>query len=105
MADNFYNVNRNIPAGFRLGRAMEALEHAMTYLNDERNTMIQMCEGGDTSSAAYFTTVTAAYGFTDNDEAKAAFAELDSLWSKLSGDGSVSGVNSAVWQALARFRN
>ena len=104
MADNHYVFDRTQPAGFRLGRAFEALETARQGLIAERDTMIQMLDG-DGSSAAHFTAHVAAYGFTDTANAKAAYEELGALVGKLDTDASVSSVKAAIGQALARFRN
>lgn len=104
MADNHYVFDRTLPAGFRLGKACDALESMRQGLIDEHDTMIQMLSGVDTDPASYAAHV-AAYGFTDTDNAKAAFLELGALVGKLDTDASVSSVKAAIAQALARFRN
>lgn len=104
MADNHYVFDRTMPAGFRLGRAFDALESATQWLMAEYETQIQMLDG-DGSSVTHFNAHVAAYGFTDTANAKAAFAELGALISKLDTDASVSSVKAAIAQALARFRN
>jgi hypothetical protein len=106
MADTHYTFNRNLPAGFRLGRAHESLDNAQRYLVDERNAMIQMRDGADVpGSPANYAGVTAAYGFSTDADAQAAFLELDSLVAKIGTDASVTGVLAAITQFLARFRN
>lgn len=100
MADQHFQFDRTggKPAGVRLGRAHEALEHAVAGLGAERNTMVQMFDG-DGSADAHFEAHVAAYGFTDTTDAHAAFMELDSLV------GQLEGIRAAVEQFLARFRN
>lgn len=104
MADNHYVFDRTLPAGFRLGRDFDALESAIQGLIAEHDTMVQMLSGADTDPASFSAHV-AAYGFTSTADAKAAFDELGALIGKLNTDASVSGVKSAIAQALARFRN
>jgi hypothetical protein len=104
--ETHYGFNRNIPAGFRLGRAHEGLDLAMVGLVAERDAMVQMRDGADCpSDSACYAAVTAAYGFSSNTEARGAFLELDSLVAKLTTDASVSSVNAAIKQFLARLRS
>ena len=105
-AETHYGFNRNIAAGFRLGRAHEALDNAMVYLVAERDTMVQMRDGADCpSDSACYAAVTVAYGFSSNVEARGAFLELDSLCAKITTDASVSSVNAAITQFLSRLRS
>lgn len=103
MADNHYVFDRTLPAGFRLGKAFDALD-AMQGLIAEHDTMVQMLDG-DGSSVTHFNAHVAAYGLTDTANAKAAFEELGALLGKLDTDASVSMVKTATAQARARFRN
>lgn len=105
-AETHYGFSRNTPAGFRLGRAHEGLDLAMTGLVAERDAMVQMRDGADCpSDAACYAAVTTAYGFSSNAEARGAFLELDSLVAKLTSDGSQSSVNAAIKQFLSRLRS
>lgn len=104
MGDQHYLFDRMKPAGIRLGRAHEALDQAINGLVAERNTMVQMFDG-DGSADAHFAAHVAAYGFTSEADAHAAFLELDALIGKLTTDASVTAVRSAIEQFLARFRN
>lgn len=106
MADNHFSFDRTggKAAGWRLGRAHEALELAMKGLVDERDAMIQM-RSGDGSLDSHYTEVTARYGFSSDAEAHSAFLELDSVLGKLTVGSSVSSVKAAIRQFLARLRN
>ena len=104
--ETHYAFNRNIPAGFRLGRAHEGLDIALVGLVAERDTMVQMRDGADCpSDSACYAAVTSAYGFSSNVEARGAFLELDALCAKLTTDASVTSVNAAIKQFLARLRS
>lgn len=59
---------------------------------------------GDGSDAAHFDQVTALVGFQNGTMAKAFWDEFQSAWSKVSGDGSVSSVNAALKQIIAKCR-
>jgi hypothetical protein len=71
---------------------------------------------GDGSSAAHYGDITKRFGFADYDStqgepseaqnliAKAAFEELDSAYSKTSGNGSVSDVRAARDQLFSKLR-
>jgi hypothetical protein len=106
MADNHYSFDRTggKAAGWRLGRAVEALDNASKWLVDERDAMIQMRDG-DGSQDTHYASVTTAYGFSNDAEAHSAFLELDSLLAKINVDASVSSVKAAIGQFIARFRN
>lgn len=105
-ADTHYAFNRNLPAGYRLGRAHEGLDIAIVGLVAERDAMVQMRDGADCpSDSACYASVTAAYGFSSNVEARGAFLELDSLVAKLTSDASQTSVYAAIKQFLARLRS
>lgn len=104
MADNHYSFSRSGGAGFRLGRAHEALDNALQWLVAERDAMTQMLDG-DGSQDAHYAGVKDSYGFATDAEAKAAFLELDSVVAKLTSNASQSSVFDAVKQFLSRFRN
>ncbi len=105
-AETHYGFNRNIAAGFRLGRAHEGLDLAMVGLVAERDAMVQMRDGADNpADPTNYASVTAAYGFSSNAEARGAFLELDALVAKLTSDGSQTNVNAAIKQFLSRLRS
>ena len=104
--ETHYGFNRNIPAGYRLGRAHEGLDLAMVGLVAERDAMVQMRDGADCpSDSACYASVTTAYGFASNAEARGAFLELDSVVAKLTSDASQTNVYAAIKQFLARLRS
>lgn len=104
--ETHYGFNRNLPAGFRLGRAHEGLDLAMVGLVAERDAMVQMRDGADCpSDSACYASVTTAYGFSSNAEARGAFLELDSVVAKLTSDASQTNVYAAIKQFLARLRS
>lgn len=88
--------------------AVHKIVEGFLELQAQRAVMIQYRDG-DGSQASHYDLLAADGGFTAGDyadanaAAKAAFDELDSFYSKLSGDGSVSNVNAAMFQAKAKL--
>ena len=72
----------------------------LTSLLQTFNTMID----GDGSSSSQFTVMQTAIGAPDLDTAKGIWDELNSLNAKLITDGSVTFVNSAINQAIAKLK-
>ena len=66
--------------------------------------MLVLMRVGDGSDATHYAEVTSRFGFVSNAKAKEAFDELDSAYSKTSGDGSVSNVRAARDQLFAKLR-
>jgi len=107
--------NQNTQFGSKLRQLLTMMEQADDLFLDVRDTMIQMRDG-DGSSNVHYAEVTRRYGFgeyestqgapTDaqNAKARAAFEELDSAFSKTSGNGSVSNVRAARDQLFAKLR-
>jgi hypothetical protein len=89
--------------GRKLRRALQLMEEGDDLLADVRDMMIQMRDG-DGSNAAHYALLVTRMGFPDNATAKAAFDELDSAFSKTSGNGSVSNVRAARDQLFAKMR-
>ena len=79
------------------------MEESLDTGNDVLNVMQQMLDG-DGSQAAHFTYFVSKFGFADTAGAKAAWDELNSMMAKLNTDGSVSSVNAAVKQIIAKLR-
>ena len=104
MAFNHITFNDQTAHGRLLRRMLNQAEESDREHAYVRDVMIQMCEGGDASDAANFAEVTARFGFPSNAKAKAAFDELDSAYSKTSGNGSVSNVRAARDQLYAKLR-
>src|SRR5262245_16407525 len=84
------------------------VQSVMTSLRESRrlssylatfSTMID----GDPTNVANFTTLKTALGCADNVTAKGIYDELNSLNAKLTTDGSVTLVNAAIEQALAKL--
>jgi len=87
----------------QLRGSLARLEQGLDELIDLRATMVQMIDG-DTGQDASYPYLRDKFGFPDNATAKAAFLELDSLLAKLTADGEVTLVATALRQAFAKFR-
>jgi hypothetical protein len=115
MAFNHISFNQSNQFGAKLRQLLNQLEQGDDLFVDVRDTMIQMRDG-DGSQNVHYAEVTRRYGFGDYDptqgaptdaqnaKARAAFEELDSAFSKTSGNGSVSNVRAARDQLFARLR-
>jgi hypothetical protein len=103
MAFNHIHFNDQTQYGRSLRRMLQMMEEADDLMKDVRDVMIQMRDG-DGSDAAHYAEVTTRFGFVSNAKAKEAFDELDSAYSKTSGDGSVSNVRAARDQLFAKLR-
>ena len=86
-----------------LRRLLNKAEESDDEFADVRDMMIQM-RSGDGSQDAHYAEVTSRFGFTDDAKARAAFEELDSAYSKTSGNGSVENVRAARDQLFAKLR-
>ena len=104
MSFNYLYFNDQLNHGRMLRRMLNLSEEGDDLFRDVRAVMIQMCDGNDTSSSANFGEVTARFGFVNNAASKAAFDEIDSAYSKISGDTSVSSVRSARDQIFDKLR-
>jgi len=89
--------------GRKLRRLLNLMEESDDLFTDVRDVMIQMRES-DGSQDTHYAEVTTRFGFASNAKAKAAFEELDSAYSKTSGNGSVSNVRAARDQLYAKLR-
>lgn len=103
MAFNHIHFNDQTQYGRQLRRMLQMTEESDDLMKDVRDLMIQMRDG-DGSQAAHYAEVTTRFGFTSDAKAKEAFDELDSAYSKTSGDGSVSNVRAARDQLFAKLR-
>lgn len=89
-------------------RAVQMIREGLDTLRNQRAKMIQYCDGA-TGTAANWDRLATAGSFQAGDyadanaAAMASFTELDSLYSKLSGDGSVTLVFAAILQAPAKL--
>ncbi len=115
MAFNHISFNDTTQYGRMLRELLRVSEHSDDLFTDVRDVMIQMRDG-DGSSNVHYAEVVKRFGFADYDstqgdptdaqnaKARAAFEELDSAYSKTSGNGSVSNVRAARDQFFAKLR-
>lgn len=103
MAFAHIHFNDQIQYGRQLRRFLQLAEESDDLFTDIRDVMIQMRDG-DGSQAVHYAECTARFGFVSDAQAKAAFDELDSAYSKTSGNGSVSNVRAARDQLFAKLR-
>ncbi len=101
--------------GAKLRSFLNAAESSDDQFVDVRDVMIQMRDG-DGSQNVHYAEVTKRFGFggwestqgepttEQNAIARAAFEELDSAYSKTSGNGSVANVRAARDQMFAKLR-
>lgn len=100
---NHIHFDESTQYGRKLRALLNKSEESDDLFTDVRDVMIQMRDG-DGSADAHYAEVTARFGFTSDAKAKAAFEELDSAYSKTSGNGSVSNVRAARDQLFAKLR-
>lgn len=103
MAFNHVHFDDQGTYGRQLRRALHSNEEADDLLADVRDMMLQMRDG-DGSQDAHYAELTARFGFTTDAKARAAFEEIDSAYSKTSGNDSVSNVRAARDQLFAKLR-
>lgn len=103
MAFNHIHFNDQNQYGRMLRRMLQMSEEADDLMTDVRDVMIQMRDG-DGSQDAHYAELTSKFGFASDAKARAAFEELDSAYSKTSGNGSVSDVRAARDQLYAKMR-
>lgn len=103
MAFNHIHFNNESQYGLMLRRFLQKAEESDDMFTDVRDVMIQMMDG-DGSQASHFAELVGRFGFANDAAAKAAFEELDSAYSKTSGNGSVSNVRAARDQMFAKLR-
>lgn len=102
--------------GSKLRQLLNLMEQSDDLMVDVRDVMVQMRDG-DGSQNVHYVEVVKRFGFGDYDvtvggvptdaqnaKARAAFEELDSAYSKTSGNGSVSNVRAARDQFYAKLR-
>lgn len=97
------HFNDQTQYGRQLRRMLNLMEESDDLMADVRDVMIQMRDG-DGSQDAHYAELTTRFGFTTDAKARAAFEELDSAYSKTSGNGSVSNVRAARDQLYAKLR-
>lgn len=95
------------PYGAMLRLMLLRSEEADDLMTDVRDVMIQMRDGaddGDEGNHANYAEITARFGFVSDAQARAAFLEIDSAYSKTSGDGAVDHVRAARDNLFAKLR-
>jgi hypothetical protein len=116
MAFNHIYFNQSTQYGSKLRSLLNKMEQSDDEFADLRDVMVQMRDG-DGSQNVHYAEVTKRFGFGDYDvtvggaptdaqnaKARAAFEELDSAFSKTSGNGSVTNVRAARDQVFAKLR-
>lgn len=105
MAANHIYFNDQTEYGRKLRRLLNLMEEADDLFTDVRDVMIQMRDGADNGGdSSNYSEVTSKFGFSTNDKARSAFLEIDSAYSKTSGNGTVSDVRAARDQMFAKLR-
>ena len=102
MANHIYFNDQSTQYGRRLRQMLRTMEDADDLQSDVRSVMVQMLEG-DGSDDSHYSTIATRFGFESNAKAHAAFSEIDSAYSKTSGNGSVSDVRAARDQLYAKL--
>lgn len=102
MANHIY-FDQSTQFGRKLRVVLDKMEQSDDEMTDVRDCMIQM-RSNDGSQDSDYTEVATRFGFETAAKARAAFEELDSAYSKTSGNGSVSNVRAARDQLFAKLR-
>ncbi len=103
MAFNHIHFNDQTQYGRLLRRLLQLSEEADQLFTEVRDMMIQMTDG-DGSQDANYAELTSRFGFVTDAGAHSAFSELDSAYSKTSGNGSVTDVRAARDQFFSKLR-
>lgn len=103
MAITHLAFNDQTPHGRLLRLWLNGLEAALDEGQDIIALFPTMIDG-DGSTAGQFNEVTSKFGFPDNATSLAAWSEIQSMMAKITVDSSVSSVNAAIKQVLAKFR-
>lgn len=103
MATTHIQFNDQSQEGRIVRRFLNAVDDVLN-LGDQINRFMPTMIDGDGSDISMFTLAVSLVGFTDTTNAKAFWDEFQSCYSKVSGDGSVSSVNTALKQIAAKCR-
>lgn len=115
MAFNHISFNRNTPHGAKLRSMLDTNERADDELADMRNVMVQMLDG-DGSQDIHYSEIAKRFGVADYDQtqgtpdpaqlakAKELFLEVDTVYGKSSGDGTVNNVRASRDQLFNKLR-
>jgi hypothetical protein len=99
----YIGFNSNTEYGHKLRVLLNQLEESDEDFSKILGTMAQMLEG-DGSQDSHFSTIATNFGFPSETTARAAWNELQSAYSKTSGNGSVSSVRAARDQLFNKMR-
>lgn len=100
---NHIHFNSHAGYGVMLRLMLDRMEEGDDLIADVRDMIIQMRDG-DGSQDAHYDEVATRFGFETSAKARAAFEEIDSAYSKTSGNGSVSNVRAARDQLYSKLR-
>lgn len=103
MAVSHIPVNQSVPFGNGLVDDLSQLEGAYNRIKGRLASMSLMIDG-DSGQAANYTEMQQRVGLESNEDAKAAFDELNSAMFKLGTNASVTDVNAALLQVFNKFR-
>lgn len=100
---NHIHFDASLPHGRILRHALVMNEQADDLLADVVSMMTAMLEG-DGSLDTHYTEIMSRFAFASTAKARAAYDELQSAYSKTSGNGSVSNARAARDQMFAYLR-
>jgi len=116
MAFSHIHFNKSTQYGSKLANCLALLERGDDEFTDARELILQMIDG-DGSNISHFDEVVRRFGFGDYDVttqnpptdaqktvARNAWLEIESAYSKTSGNGSVTDVRAARDQLFAKLR-
>lgn len=102
MAVSHISFNSNSEYGMQLRQALGFLERGKNEINDLLGVMATMIDG-DGSQPAHYAYFVSRFGFSSNEDAQAAWNELQALMFKLNTEAGVDHVNAAMTQAFSKF--
>lgn len=103
MAFQHLHFNDQTQYGRGLRRMLQQAEESDESQVDQISLMSLMIDG-DGSQDAHYAEITVRYGFVDDASSHAAYNELQSAYSKISGNGSVTDVRAARDQLFNKLR-
>lgn len=103
MAFTHIHFNDQGQYGRLLRRALVVNEDADEQLKDLRDVMASMING-DGSADAHYAELTSRFGFASDADAHAAFLEVDTVYSKMSVNTSVTNLRAARDQLFYKLR-
>src|SRR5262245_6053915 len=105
MAFQHIHFNDQTQYGRILRRFLQSSEESDDLFTDVRDVMIQMRDGADNAGdPSNYAEVKTRFGFATDADARNAFLEIDSAYSKTSGNGQVDNVRAARDQLYAKLR-